>query len=62
MPESITHDLKKVSSETFNPMEIGNLPESANEQVPEGFSRVPNKALIFSISSWLNSSYSNDFS
>ena len=50
-PKSITHDLTKVSSETFNPMEIGNLLANANEQVPKGFSRVPDKVLIFSISS-----------
>ena len=49
--ESITHDLTKALSEAFNLMEIGNLLESASEQVLEGFSRGPNKALIFSISS-----------
>ena len=37
-PKSITHELAKVSSKTFNPMEIGNLPKRANEQILEGFS------------------------
>ena len=41
-------------------MEMGNLLECASEQVPEGFSRVPNKVFKFSISSWLNLSYSRD--
>ena len=48
-PESITYELAKISFETFNPIEIGNLPKSVSEQIPESFSRVPNKVLSFSI-------------
>lgn len=48
--ESITHELTKVSFEAFNPMEIGDLLKSVNEEVLESFSRVLNKVLKFSIS------------
>jgi hypothetical protein len=33
-PVSMTQELAKVSPETFNPIEVGNAPEYANEQVP----------------------------
>jgi hypothetical protein len=33
-PESMTQELAKVSLETFNPIEVENMPEYANEQVP----------------------------
>ena len=58
--ESITYELATVSSETFNLMDIGNLLESVSEQGLEAFSRVPNKVLKFSISSWLNLPCSRD--
>ena len=39
-PASMTQELEKVSLETFNPIEVGNAPEYANKQVPEGLSRL----------------------
>ena len=45
-PESMTQKLKKVSLETFNPIEVGNALEYANEQVPEALSRLPIRDLI----------------
>ena len=55
-PESKTQELAKVSFKTSNLMEIGTLLENSSEKVLEdllfeGFSRVPKKALNFSISS-----------
>ena len=44
--ESTTYDLTKVSSETFNPMEIENLPKSANEHLKVS-QEFPKKLLFF---------------
>jgi hypothetical protein len=52
-PESMTQELAKVLPETFNPIEVRNTPEYANEQVHEGLSRLPIRDLTLSTSSWL---------
>ena len=57
--ESITQELAKVLSKTFNPMEIENLPETSSEQVLECFSRVPYKVLNFLL---IESTLLRDFS
>ena len=46
-PESITYELEKVLSDTFNSMEIGNLPKSASEQVLKVSQEFPTKLLVF---------------
>ena len=52
-PESMIQELAKVVPKTFNPIADGNSPEYVKEQVPEGLSRLPIRALTLSISSWL---------
>ena len=46
---SMTQELEKVISETFNPIENGNLPEYANELVPDGLSRLLIRDLTFQL-------------
>ena len=45
--ESITQELAKVPSKTFNPMEIGNLLESAISRYLKVSQEFPIKLLVF---------------
>ena len=58
VPESIIQEFSKHFYEACNPKESRDLPESANEHAPKGFSRDPMKPLGLSISSPLSPSCS----